>query len=328
MFTDLLGQRYWSEYWDVDDDLKHAIVKGHIKSLLKELRHILVREHSTNVFLRIQTQAIANPSGKLQALAAHLTCPGPPLHVALNLVQNKQNRSALCALFSGDMLLGEYAANFFARSFTPKPTHRNHLPIDDDSDLNRACVFCWHTLRLFHLDDEAHACFVCPFHSRARDDLLMELGPQVLNKVRSQHSAEQQFHTMLSTTTPSDWCAVGKFLGRMRQARRNLRKQFTSMEKRINDSGFHQKKRCWLAAGKFVCRHGVFFNVHRECECMTTNPDWTGAQHMPYIDKETRALLTCRFERVSFRRLGQLQAQLRRLDLLPTTLRSCASVVV
>jgi len=67
MFTDLLGQRYWSKYWDVDDDLKHAIVRGHIKSLPKELRHILVREHSTNVFLRVQSQAIANPSGKLHA---------------------------------------------------------------------------------------------------------------------------------------------------------------------------------------------------------------------------------------------------------------------
>ena len=91
-----------------------------------------------------------------------------------------------------------------------------------------------------------------------------------------------------------------------------------NLQKRYDKTNFGTRKLAWIADGKVVCRHGVFFKKlpANGCACMTAeqNPSaWTEAVWMPHLDWDLRAITVAPFDRVSFQRLGVLQAKLRRL---------------
>eukprot|EP00973_Karenia_brevis_P029103 4014792-Karenia_brevis.AAC.1 len=75
----------------------------------------------------------------------------------------------------------------------------------------------------------------------------------------------------------------------------------------------------WVKAGKWVCRHGVFFANGQPpvCPCLKQVPvlqDWSKARYMPHLCQEMRAIIAIKFDATSFRRLGQIQAEIRRLN--------------
>ena len=56
-------------------------------------------------------------------------------------------------------------------------SHRRGQPIEDDQDLGRACVLCWHTFKCIHLDDQDHRILSCPCFWFEREQLYCSLVP-------------------------------------------------------------------------------------------------------------------------------------------------------
>ena len=75
---------------------------------------------------------------------------------------------------------------------------------------------------------------------------------------------------------------------------------------------------CFESRGRPVCRHGVFWKrlPLSGCPCMGSQrsaEEWRHAAWMPKIDDDLHALVAVPFNRLTFERLGVLQARLRRL---------------
>eukprot|EP00973_Karenia_brevis_P005393 736789-Karenia_brevis.AAC.1 len=64
---------------------------------------------------------------------------------------------------------------------------------------------------------------------------------------------------VLTSRSPEDWQAFGQYAGRVRQARRHMRTEYTAKSKILTSSSFEKKSREWRQQGFKVCRHGVFF---------------------------------------------------------------------
>ena len=104
-----------------------------------------------------------------------------------------------------------------------------------------------------------------------------------------------------------------------RQNRRRLKNLFEDLEKRLTNTGFERQRTRWRASGKPVCRHGVFFQTLPEAGMSHNQSEveaavWHQARLMPDIDHDLRGIATIAFDRATVRRLGQLQAEVRRLD--------------
>jgi hypothetical protein len=111
----------------------------------------------------------------------------------------------------------------------------------------------------------------------------------------------------------------GILCAKVRQVRRAMRKEFESLSARLKRDSFDVKRAAWRnTPGRTVCRHGVFFtrsSADRACPCMLNDPSpelWRHARYMACISYQLRAIVTTRFELGSFRRLGILQAEMRR----------------
>jgi hypothetical protein len=98
-----------------------------------------------------------------------------------------------------------------------------------------------------------------------------------------------------------------------------MRKRFEARQNRLQSIGFSFRKIAWRQSGNFVCRHGVFFARPQagKCPCMAGPFDpgstqWRYARHMTVIDDDLKDLVWAPFKGEEVRRLGQLQAELRR----------------
>ena len=114
--------------------------------------------------------------------------------------------------------------------------------------------------------------------------------------------------------------SFGHFAAQVRQTRRKIRRRFEMRAKRLSSDGFNAKQVLWPRSGQFACRHGVLFaRPHlRGCPCMqmTTRDDaarWQHARFMPALDHDLKALVAVQFDLSGLQRLGQLQAEMRRL---------------
>eukprot|EP00973_Karenia_brevis_P040259 5561140-Karenia_brevis.AAC.1 len=91
------------------------------------------------------------------------------------------------------------------------------------------------------------------------------------------------------------------------------------MSERLRMRSFAARKISWKASNKTVCRHGVFFASSQAvcCPCMSTSSsedDWHLARHMASLDHELRAIIVVPWDSRNFKRLGQLRAEMRRLN--------------
>eukprot|EP00973_Karenia_brevis_P087842 12184472-Karenia_brevis.AAC.1 len=91
------------------------------------------------------------------------------------------------------------------------------------------------------------------------------------------------------------------------------------MHKQITDTGYAYRKVAWRGEGHSVCRHGVFFlgEGARSCNCLSTEAlaeyqACSDVKYMVSLSHELKALVVKKFNCQEFRRLGILQAELRR----------------
>ena len=117
-----------------------------------------------------------------------------------------------------------------------------------------------------------------------------------------------------------DWECIGKFLGKARQKRRAFIKTCQRLVEEIAAQSFANQRREWRRQGKFVYRHGVFFDSPGRfaCPCLGQFTEdelaWVDAKRMPALDHQLKCMVAVPFEPGSFRRLGQVQADARRMD--------------
>ena len=296
----------------------NAPIRRHVQRISKLVQIRLQRERKSQMVESITGRAEAAAYSKTLLLCMHVRSPGPPIHIALDWILERANRSALAALICGDLALGCYAGNFFARAFLPK--RRPHL-LDAESlgvEPSRVCLHCWHCHRQLVLETEGHAFFECPQNLCARAKFLSDVSDDARSRLCTAGSGEAKLLATLGSFSASDWNAFGRFCGRIRQSRRKLRQRFESMSRRLEIESFAERKTKWQALGRYVCRHGVFFNAHQRCSCLAPGSssvdDWAAAKWMPHLDPDLKAMTISPFALENFERLGILQARLRRYD--------------
>eukprot|EP00973_Karenia_brevis_P050627 7029247-Karenia_brevis.AAC.1 len=117
---DELGRRRRRTAARSKDDIQEKAIQKHIKFNTARLRSALVKEFQSEVFWKVYGQQFHADESKMKMLAVKLVSPGPPLHIGLAWVTRALHRSAIAALFTGDLFLGRYASNYFARNLLPK----------------------------------------------------------------------------------------------------------------------------------------------------------------------------------------------------------------
>ena len=178
---------------------------------------------------------------------------------------------------------------------------------------------CWHMRRQLCTEDEGHACFECPSTDLQRANLLQSLNDETRAAVSNAGSGRAKLLEILRSPNPEDWKAFGVFAARLRHTRRQLRRRFAIRAKRLSSDGFYCRREHWRQNGHFVCRHGVFFvrPQLKDCPCMDADARlditrWQHARLMPAVDHDIKNLVATRFDLLELRRLGQLQADMRR----------------
>ena len=112
---------------------------------------------------------------------------------------------------------------------------------------------------------------------------------------------------------------IGKFLGRVRQTPRKFVKTCQRFVGEVAEKSLASQRQKWRSQGKFVCRHGVFFALPGPfvCPCLGEAPvddgQWIDAIRMPALDGRLKCIVAVPFEASWYQRLGQLQAEMRRL---------------
>ncbi len=240
------------------------------------------------------------------------------LDIAADWVGPPANRSALLSLFCGDWSLGHYAANYFAKNLLPQQPEHLQRAATLGLDSSRVCLHCWHYNRNLVEEDEAHVLVDCPAHGNAREELAEALSLRVALALHTAKSSKDKLLTILGSQCASDWIAIGRFLSKVRQARRKAKLKFERLAKDLLARSYVQRKALWRSQGKAVCRHGVFWNkpVATHCPCMSNSVDaldWLDAALMPALEHETRTLVVTPFDCQYFSRMGILQAEMRRL---------------
>ena len=292
-------------------------VRWHIQRTAGLFKSFLRSNKQSELFSSISRKVEAGANSKLLLLHARLQSAGPPLAHALDWIGHPTHRAAVVALFCGDFFLGRYAGNYFAKPFLPSGRHA----IDAESldiDASRICIHCWHSRHQLILEGEGHAFFECPISDAARSDFIREISASLRNDVNVQLCSDAKLLAVLRSSTRADWSAFGRFASRTRQLRRAMRRRFLARVDTLQRRGFANAKKEWKSSGGVVCRHGVFFQSAqgKECPCMrrAEDQDWQRARFMPTIDIDLHALTVVPFESAGFRRLGQLQADMRRLN--------------
>ena len=231
------------------------------------------------------------------------------MSLALNWIGPLANRGAVTSMLAGDWFLGTYARNYYAKNLLPKQTHF--------MDVQQTCLYCWRFLQQLHIEDLSHVLWDCPAAQLAREDFILRLPLEIAESLASIQSSERLPH-ILATTDTEAWECLGTFAARVRQRRRKLRQLFQQQSERLDKTCLENARAKWRAAGRKVCRHGVFFASapSRTCPCMAgDNADvaaWQAARFMPALDEELRAIVVRRFDVTSFTRVGCLQAESRR----------------
>lgn len=296
-------------------DHAHNAIRRHVHRITNLLRLRLRRDAQITTSRKISEKHAEGPTSKTAVLHHYLRCAAPPLHIALGWVGSPSQRAAIAALLCGDLGIGRYAGNFFAKSFIPSSPHHVYDAHNLEVAPSRVCIVCWHYRRQIVLESEGHVFFECTHYEKPRQEFLSSISHDTISRIREQGSGTEQLTQALASPVPADWIAFGKLAARIRQLRRQLRRRFESYSQRLENKGFLQQKTQWRNAGRFVCRHGVFFRSTplQRCGCLCPGTaDWSHAAFMPHLDEELKKLVVVKFVANNFQRLGVLQAQARR----------------
>ena len=186
-------------------------------------------------------------------------------------------------------------------------------------DPRRVCLYCWRVSNGIVVEDEAHIAADCRAYAPERADLMRALSNDILRGMDSL-GAQARLLRLLSSASRQDWEAIGQFFARVRQKRRSYRRLCEADQSKLEGSCFEVRKAAWTAAGKLVCRHGIFFLSTRvmACRCMERTDDergkWLGAKYMPQLDVALKVIVVVPFNATHVKRIGEIRAELRRRD--------------
>ena len=198
------------------------------------------------------------------------------------------------------------------------PKARGHLAAValHNIEPSQVCLECWHTLREIHLESEEHVLIECRLYAHARQALLSELSHTMASHMGQSYCARTKLARLFETRSQEDWSAIGRFVAKVRQTRRAMRRRFETRSQKLTRTSYSQRKLTWRASGHHVCRHGVFFRCSPTagCACMTLDPDfdWRSAEFMPTLDVDLKAITTTSFELSSYTRIGKLLTEVQR----------------
>eukprot|EP00973_Karenia_brevis_P057488 7995965-Karenia_brevis.AAC.1 len=151
------------------------VVRKHVKNVCAQFRMLITRLNQNDLLQRILLRASQDPYSKIDLLSKRLCSHGPPLCLSLSWCGAALHQAAVSCLFSGDLCLARYAANFYARDLCPQKAHHIAQVTSKNLHPHRVCLFCWHTNRQIVGEDETHVLFECPFFQSARSILFSRL---------------------------------------------------------------------------------------------------------------------------------------------------------
>jgi hypothetical protein len=229
------------------DSSRHP--KRHIKRITRLFRDYLRQEEQTRTSERVAVKANTSAFSKATVLHFLSQQGGPPLHVGLGWVDLPNHRSAIAALLCGDLCLGRYAGNFFAKAFIPtSPGHRRDAE-NLGVEVSRVCIYCWHHRRQLITEGEGHSIFECPLHDRCRHDFLQDVSPFTRDCITQALSGEEKLAQLRRSYHKTDWAAFGRFVGRVRQDRRRLRHTFFAMGEKLSRTSYVNRRAAWRGQG-------------------------------------------------------------------------------
>ncbi len=272
----------------------------------------MTRQLWSKTYKSIVEAGSSSDSSKLTFLALRLQAPGRPIHLLLDGVARPVHRAALASFLCSDWFFGKHARNYFAKNLLPALPR--HLAFVNDLSLsaNTVCLACWHSRRQLALEDEFHVICACPEYRKARSTFLQQVSPTFAL------DSSQDLLNVLSCSNPLVLNALGSFLARVRQNRRQLKLKLERYSNAVLTSSFAVKRAAWRFKGRPSCRHGVLFGTLPPdgCRCMATHSedsDWQAARYMPALDHELKIIVAKPFLREQFVRLVTLQHRARTL---------------
>eukprot|EP00973_Karenia_brevis_P094111 12420789-Karenia_brevis.AAC.1 len=153
-------------------------------------------------------KASQDDHSKVDLLSRRLCSRGPTLPIALSLCGCASQQAAVCALFTGDLRLARYAANYYARDLCPQRANHANRVASLGLNSHRICLFCWHEHRNIALEDETHAVFVCPYFEKARAKMMSGLCADTRQYVQ-EAPLDQKLFVLLASRCPADWECIG-----------------------------------------------------------------------------------------------------------------------
>ena len=176
---------------------------------------------------------------------------------------------------------------------------------------------CWREHQVISTENEEHVLFDCPLYAAERNDLRSELHSLTVQRLDVAAHGEAKMTILFTSILESDWEALSRFLARVRQRRRRFKAMCEQLVQRLRQKGYSTRLAEWRSAGKWACRHGVFFAPPQlnMCHCMqrgsVDTSAWSRARYMAHIDEDLHMITVAPFNIGSFRRIGELRSQLR-----------------
>lgn len=213
------------------------------------------------------------------------------------------------------MFVARHAGNYFARPFLPHSSNHLRDARSLDIDAKRVCIWCWHTRRQLVVETEGHVVLECPHYDEPRNAFLRALTYSVRRDIDKLNCSEAKLQALITQTCPDVWNNFGRFVASIRQRRRLLRTMFSQRTDCVAKNSFVVRREEWRKLGKRVCRHGVFFRsgFDSECTCLRSAVQ-PMARYMPMLDHDLKLLTITTYDHSTLKRLGQLQAEMRRLN--------------
>jgi hypothetical protein len=297
---------------------ENRAIRNHVRSTSRQLRSLLAQAAQKSLLQSIAEANQKDQHTKTALLEHSFSASAPSLSLALDWAGPASHVAALAALFSGDFFLARYAGNFFAKSLIPSSKRIKAILAERGIQPSRICMTCWWQHSQLHLEDEAHLIFHCPLYAGQRRDLFLEFSAQHSARIQSESKDSDKLSSIFSSMAPTDWAALARFLARARQLRRKMKLQMHKQTLLRESCCFTEQRSRWRAHGKFVCRHGVFFDSISKvaCPCLEvkSNAIWIDAVKMPAMDFDLKCLIAVPFDECNFQRLSILQAECRKFN--------------
>ena len=137
--------------------------------------------------------------------------------------------------------------------------------------------------------------FYCPQYEKIRADFVKEASPKYVHLMSEAWPDHSKLSKLLASHLPEDWVAFGKFLARVRQARRLTRRRMAAFAQRSVTHNYVVRKAAWKLQGRRACSHGIFFKKQQgtTCPCMrpqSSSNAWRLTKFTPYLDNETKTM--------------------------------------